>query len=632
MGSENNNGEEILPFRLRPVGEMNNYIFYVNSYQRGYKWTSQEVYDLLNDIYDFTPDQGIYCLQPLVVQLLKPDQYELRRVVPVNQTVYELIDGQQRMTSIYMIMSFLSEEPDFCTIAYKTRDASELFLNNINDLPEYYTPYELLKEIPELITGLNAHWLDFIRQDANAELDNVDNYHFFQVYQTVKLWFSKIDAAEIERFKKNLMDFTNVIWYEIDSEETPENVFRKINSGKISLTNAELIKALFLISSKDFSNKELNEFRQNSIAHEWDRIENTLQDPEFWYFINEDPKKESFPTRIDFLFNILKKKDTKDKNKRDPYFTYRQYAKDIKEKKKLDWKPVKELFDQLCEWFEDRDVYHRMGFIISQKFKTIPELIELNKGHGKNYFKKALKDLIRNKFKPGVNGSSAYDLSRLHYENNKEEILAVLQLFNIETYQRSDSNFRFPFHRFKQEDWSIEHIHAQDAKQLTNGTQVKDWVDDGLELLNDILQDTKEPREKNLSLQAKLADFALSVSKDTLKALHKQQLLELSIELSEYLNTHKIGNLTLLDLQTNIAIGNKRFIDKRSEILKIDKAGGIMINDEFEAALIPVCTKNVFLKYYTEKTKDIQMHFWSARDRADYESAIEDILNYYYKP
>ena len=40
---------------LRTVSELNQYSFFVPSYQRGYKWTKKEVIDLLNDINEFKP-------------------------------------------------------------------------------------------------------------------------------------------------------------------------------------------------------------------------------------------------------------------------------------------------------------------------------------------------------------------------------------------------------------------------------------------------------------------------------------------------------------------------------------------------------------------------------------------------
>lgn len=84
----------------RCIGEISGE-FFVPAYQRGYRWTVDDVTRLLDDI-----EQSLnqhkdkpYTLQPIVVrrrssgELMNPD---------TNQH-WELIDGQQRLTTIYLI-------------------------------------------------------------------------------------------------------------------------------------------------------------------------------------------------------------------------------------------------------------------------------------------------------------------------------------------------------------------------------------------------------------------------------------------------------------------------------------------------------------------------------------------------
>lgn len=66
--------------------------FYIPSYQRGYRWSETEVVRLLDDIYQ--NGKKNYCLQPVVVRK-KEDQYEL-------------IDGQQRLTTLYLIYKYMT--------------------------------------------------------------------------------------------------------------------------------------------------------------------------------------------------------------------------------------------------------------------------------------------------------------------------------------------------------------------------------------------------------------------------------------------------------------------------------------------------------------------------------------------
>ena len=73
---------------------------------------------------------------------------------------------------------------------------------------------------------------------------------------------------------------------------------------------------------------------------------------------------------------------------------------------------------------------------------------------------------------------------------------------------------------------------------------------------------------------------------------------------------HSIGNLTLLDSSTNRAYGNVFFSIKRKTIIENDKKG----------TFIPICTKNLFLKYYSENATDLQK--WTEEDAESYKSAI----------
>ncbi|MBQ4006904.1 MAG: DUF262 domain-containing protein, partial [Muribaculaceae bacterium] len=47
---------------LKSVGELLGMSFFIPSYQRGYRWTEQQVKDLLNDVNDYKVKEGdFYC-------------------------------------------------------------------------------------------------------------------------------------------------------------------------------------------------------------------------------------------------------------------------------------------------------------------------------------------------------------------------------------------------------------------------------------------------------------------------------------------------------------------------------------------------------------------------------------------
>ncbi|GAM63059.1 hypothetical protein JCM19232_4736 [Vibrio ishigakensis] len=101
---------------LKSVNDILPLSFFVDDYQRGYKWLPQQVRELLNDINEFDSGESeFYCLQPVVVKHHSAQNTG-------EKGVWELIDGQQRMTTVFMILSFL-DNPHH-SIEYRTRRAA----------------------------------------------------------------------------------------------------------------------------------------------------------------------------------------------------------------------------------------------------------------------------------------------------------------------------------------------------------------------------------------------------------------------------------------------------------------------------------------------------------------------------
>ena len=98
------------------------------------------------------------------------------------------------------------------------------------------------------------------------------------------------------------MNSTKIIWYEVNEEIDSIDIFTRLNIGKIPLTSAELIKALFLFRDNFEGNEQTRQLRQLEIASEWDRIETSLRDNEFWGFISDG--SDNYDNRIEFIFDF----------------------------------------------------------------------------------------------------------------------------------------------------------------------------------------------------------------------------------------------------------------------------------------------------------------------------------------
>ena len=113
---------------LKSVKELLGMHFFIPSYQRGYRWTKQQVLDLLNDIKEFAEkkkdEYEFYCVQPLVVKLMDNKEKEQNNL-NTNEDWYEVIDGQQRLTTIYLILG-LSQKYGAALIILNLQENSNL--------------------------------------------------------------------------------------------------------------------------------------------------------------------------------------------------------------------------------------------------------------------------------------------------------------------------------------------------------------------------------------------------------------------------------------------------------------------------------------------------------------------------
>ena len=553
--------EIILDTKL--VGEITGE-FYIPSYQRGYRWGKEEVIRLLDDIYSNGPKE--YCLQPIVV----------RR----NGEQYELIDGQQRLTTLYLIYFYMHKisggffiTPPKFSLVYETREKSGEFLKSV---------------------------------DVSKKNENIDYWFICEAYQTISDWFDlkgedkSIPVTELNTYLgKNV----EVIWYEVDESEDAISLFARLNIGKIPLTSAELVKAMFLCRD---NNEEMSREKQEEISLQWDNIEKELHNDSLWYFLT-NADDELYKTRIDLILDLITKKPEKN---RENYYTFFKFN-EIKNTKSLSdvWKDIQHTFLILKEWYEDHDLYHKIGYLIASDMESLLSLYEFSKNKTKKEFKDGLENLIRNSIKY----NKKYE--ELSYDNQGDyyKISRLLLLFNVESVRRIDEKTqRFPFEQFKgKENWSLEHIHAQQSEGMRKQEEWKKWLELHLKSLIAIGADSDLIKKvRILHEQEKLEekDFE-SVQKDVIKALSADTQVE-------YI--HSIANMALLNSRDNAALNNSTFDVKRNLIVDLDKAG----------KYIPFCTKMVFLKYYTSSDKN-QIHFWGQADREAYVAEINKVLGAY---
>lgn len=546
--------------------------FNVPAYQRGYRWDMLNVTDLLDDLLEFMQDGSsgkFYCLQPLVVKKIGENQYNV-------------IDGQQRLTTIFIILKYLAN-----------------LLKEENGIDEIYTlSYETRKDSKDFLQNIASK-----AQDESNK--NMDYFCMYQAYEAIERWFEEKIKEKKTTKRKMLEIFTNskddkyhieFIWYEVEDNEDEVKIFARLNSGKIPLTNAELIKALFLNVRNFPKGCSENEIitKQIEISKEWDEIEYTLQDDEFFKFLT----KNDYPARIELLFEILSGvKNTE----LDRYAIYRHFSDMAKEEDDLShmWADIKKIFLTFKFWFKDIEYYHLVGFLVASNILSIEKIYNAAKDRTKNDFNIFLRENIKEKIK-------IEDIDKLEYEKNRKDIENILLFFNIATIlNNKSSNIRFSFSEFSTKRWSLEHIHAQNDKGLKDKKAQDTWLSSVEKYLDDSKTSDKE-------LTKMIGSFKEDNKRNDFYILQAKILNRFGDK--ELLDIHGTENLALLAADNNSSLSNGPFIEKREKIIEMDK------NGEF----IPICTKNVFLKYYTKELSNV--YFWSKQDQEDYKGSIIETL------
>ncbi|MBQ8615800.1 MAG: DUF262 domain-containing protein, partial [Clostridia bacterium] len=510
--------------------------FIVPAYQRGYRW-KEEVTRLLEDLMEIDQSKSYrYCLQPIVIKKLQ-------------DSCFELIDGQQRLTTIFLIYKvikqFLPHVNVKFSLNYITRESSKEYLNEI--------PSDKAFEQKE---------------------ENIDFYFMWQAYKLISEWFENQDdpsnvAINIYRL---LCERVDVIWYEVDKEVDGNLLFQRLNIGKIPLTSSELVKAIFL-SEHNVNN------RKEEIAYQWDNIEKELHDKSFWGFLTNN---KNYQTRIDLILNLIAKHNDSDMEK---YATFFYFDKLRKETDLMTiWQNIQHTFLILKDWFKNHTLYHKIGYLISVGYQ-IQQIFDLSLGKTKSEFIYLLDSMIKDSVKIRDNyGDLSYN-NTADYKN----IYKLLLLFNVESTRcNGEESEWFAFDQFKKNKWSLEHIHAQNSDGMHKQEQFKEWVKLHVESvktvgkikvenqslsqsdLDQLLADIEKFKDEKLDLQSKFEEIELRVVK-------------ILSEDSSVAYLHSISNLALLNTQDNAALNNATFDVKRNKIIELDKEG----------KFIPFCTKMV---------------------------------------
>lgn len=610
--------------------------FYIADYQRGYRWGKDEVEALLDDIYEVykKDDSGQkYCLQPLVVTenkecvfsaYLEKDGVKEQKS---KEGCHELLDGQQRLTTIFLIIETIKQLID------DKRNTYRIYYELVRPIDREFIANTIKRE--EVKGGIIKQW--FCRKsDFNSNHQDV--------YRRKTRDHEPGDCKNPNWQKKELEKYLNVIytnlvfiWYEV-KEDVNEELFRKINKGKIELTNAELFKAMLLNDENARTGEESRELER--ISFEWDKIEQSLRNDEFWFFISNNKSEER--TRIDYILEVYARslkvaKEYDILKDRYSFLVVQDYLLGKKdnagnidfESIKTVWKEIVSVHDKLYSWYRDDELYHNIGFLVAcegRRRSAAAEIIvdlyratkDKNMVNVKSYVKGKIQTIFaeiakhtsggENENKEYLNG---FDVDTITYDINKKDLCAFLLYSNIypiiKVIQKCEAELksikeeksesekkkriemlnethieRFPFKKYYQIDWDIEHINPQ-TPITGKDAEAKFAFDESY------LKIYKEEYEKYMQ--------------------NKSSIDENSNEINA------VSNLVLLDSTTNRQYHNAIFGFKRYCIIQRDKSGKYILPQ----------TRRVFLKYDNLHPTWLE---WTKQDQCAYMKELIAMIKY----
>lgn len=570
--------------------------FIIPYLQRAYKWKEKQAKQMLEDFSEFLKqEKTYYCMQPLAV--VKTGDYK-----------YELLDGQQRLTTLLILWRILFEDDKENT--------------------SYPYKFEYERDDSESDTLINRY--SFITESdeiKKGEHRNIDKYYMSKVYGAIKQYFDNpFDNPEEKEKKKNAFkkllkgDGKHILflWYEVNEEEK-HTTFAHLNSGKIELTCSELIKAILLSDGNKESSDNKGLLDKSLVAAQYAEMEEAFNDDRLWYMLQTDEPLYN-GSRMDLLFNMVLNINRKAYEADPKAAFYKVYAgrADLSRF----WKDCRAYFVRIMDLYKNPYTYHYIGYLTyTEGNNKIDDWVKAYKESGL----KGCIEQLKSKVRESISGLG--DFEKITYsDTSKATLRKIFILHNIQTIlihyeaiKKANLGLRFsyeqfPFELLYSQKWDIEHIASLTDNPLTKQKDRKDWIASAKADYPEIFAQRPELNNE--------IDLFEKDSK-TERFTHIYNEIVGSAESNSPQNKDGLGNLVLLDRHTNRSYHNSLYKRKRKIILAASNIDNQ--NKEYQVTYIPRCTLNVFLKTYNTGL-DVKLGEWTQDDYDKYLGDLKEKL------
>lgn len=577
--------------------------YIIPSYQRGYKWEEKDIERLLNDINNFNIDENLdlfYCLQNITL------------VEKNDCNSFNVVDGQQRLTTIVIILSYLEEWS-----LIKDKLQYDIRKNTSDFLEEYiYQKSDIsgIKKWEDLLEKAKTNQKDYDYQDI---------FYIFNAYKKIQLWFeTHKDLKPI--MKEKILNHVKMI-INLQKKIKEQELFENLNGKRVPLDGADLIRALIITRVARREIGYLHDTTKQSVLINEERVKiGLLLDSynHWWSAVNKQEYFRNFTKEV-----IVSKFSSINFNDQTHPINniYKLYALvynngdlsmdffEIESVKEDFLKKLQTLQRSIENWYNDKELYHLILYTsiyasAENKEKNFCKLnfcnlydTWKNKEPKRKSFIKHLKNRIKNSevFKeilytdPQKNKEIAF---KEMYHNDR--IVNISVLLDIISILSTQGEMKLPARYFKKHNEDIEHIFPQ----TPIGNKVKDKAKQTTILKQYIasINNLIENKNEQINLEEEI-NWDDPVWREKMKS-------KINDKVNKYIPLHSIGNLCVLDLSVNRGFGNDFFLEKRIDIMQKSHKGYYIRPHVYEAF------NKIHLERQSSSININQMNMWGIND------------------
>lgn len=579
-------------------------------YQRGYKWDTKDIERLLKDINEFSPNEDLnlfYCLQNITL------------VESQDSKTFNVVDGQQRLTTLTVILSYLNEyELINEKLQYNVRKETEEFLK------EYIFKPNELKNI--------QNWEQFLENTSikGKDYDYQDVFYLFNAYKAIQTWFETYPNS-VTAMKDKILNHVKLI-VNLPKNIEEQELFENLNGKRVPLDGADLIRALIItrVAKKEIGDID-DSIKQNVLINErrvkiglmLDRINHWWADENKKNYFHQFTKESKVPDEESISFNDV----TYPINHLYKLYVL-AYGEGVLDMEFFEKKVIEDGFlDELQllqrtmeNWCNDKELYHLILFTsiyAREKIKEEPVLSfkELLHQWKKLYRKDFIRFLKKRIASTEVFNDLINQTERCKEENEKtaflenwydNKLITVSVLLDIISILSSNSTC-LPARHFKAYKEDLEHIFPQTPvgdriKDKIKQTQIlKEYID----IINQSLSE-----EEKININDCDIDWENQNWKDDIK-------FRINNRIEKVIPVNSLGNMCVLHESVNRGYGNDFFLEKRIDIMRKSQEGFFIRPHVYDAF------NKIFLERHDESIYMKMMNRW---DRSDILARREYII------